>query len=240
MACSGRCHAPIKSRRVIPDRRRATQRKPVRPQGRQRESESARRRSEPHRKTGRHRLHPNSKRESGRAGRDWGHARNGRRAEGPALAPRASASRELRKRRSSDGTRLPVVRTGSELHLGRGASFHTVAAATHVSGANLRAHPSQVVPRPNHERPARALVMPEHRLRSRRGPAAAPRCSNRASSIRKVAPSRILWAGRLGNGHTPAVSEPDEVVDLYGASYGGFASDVYAEVPGRKSARTAA
>jgi hypothetical protein len=26
------------------------------------------------------------------------------------------------------------------------------------------------------------------------------------------------------------VSEPDEVVDLYGASYGGFASDVYAEV----------
>ena len=31
MACWGRCHAPIKSRRAIPDRRRATQRKPVRP-----------------------------------------------------------------------------------------------------------------------------------------------------------------------------------------------------------------
>ncbi len=30
-ACWGRCHAPIKSRREIPDRRRATQRKPVRP-----------------------------------------------------------------------------------------------------------------------------------------------------------------------------------------------------------------
>ena len=30
-ACSGRCHAPIKSRRDIPDRRRATQRKAVRP-----------------------------------------------------------------------------------------------------------------------------------------------------------------------------------------------------------------
>ena len=46
-ACLGRGHAPIKSRRTIPDRRRATQRKPVRPNGRQRESESARRRSDP-------------------------------------------------------------------------------------------------------------------------------------------------------------------------------------------------
>jgi hypothetical protein len=64
MACWGRCHAPIKSRRDIPDRRRATQRKPVRPTGRQRESESARRRSEPLRETGRHRPHPNSKRGS--------------------------------------------------------------------------------------------------------------------------------------------------------------------------------
>jgi hypothetical protein len=51
MACWGRCHAPIKSRRDIPDRRRATQRKPVRPHGGQRESESARRRSEPLRET---------------------------------------------------------------------------------------------------------------------------------------------------------------------------------------------
>ena len=31
MACWGRCHAPIKSRRDVPDRRRATQRKQVRP-----------------------------------------------------------------------------------------------------------------------------------------------------------------------------------------------------------------
>jgi hypothetical protein len=31
MACLGRCHAPIKSRRDVPDRRRATQRKQVRP-----------------------------------------------------------------------------------------------------------------------------------------------------------------------------------------------------------------
>jgi hypothetical protein len=41
-ACWGRCHAPIKSRRNIPDRRRATQRKVVRPNGRQPERESAR------------------------------------------------------------------------------------------------------------------------------------------------------------------------------------------------------
>jgi hypothetical protein len=54
MACLGRCHAPIKSRRDIPDRRRATQRKPVRPNSRQRESESTRRRSEPPLKAGRH------------------------------------------------------------------------------------------------------------------------------------------------------------------------------------------
>ena len=47
MACWGRCHAPIKSRRDIPDRRRATQRKAVRPHGRQPERESARRRSGP-------------------------------------------------------------------------------------------------------------------------------------------------------------------------------------------------
>src|SRR4051812_22601806 len=44
-ACWGRCHAPMKSRRKIPDRRRATQRKVVRPNGRQPERESARRRS---------------------------------------------------------------------------------------------------------------------------------------------------------------------------------------------------
>ena len=44
-ACSGRCHAPIKSRQGIHDRRRATQRKAVRPDGRQPERESARRRS---------------------------------------------------------------------------------------------------------------------------------------------------------------------------------------------------
>ena len=44
-ACWGRCHAPMKSRRTIPDRRRATQRKVVRPNGRQPERESARRRS---------------------------------------------------------------------------------------------------------------------------------------------------------------------------------------------------
>jgi hypothetical protein len=49
----------------IPDRRRATQRKPVRPNGRQRESESARRRSDPPSAAGRHRPHPNSKRELG-------------------------------------------------------------------------------------------------------------------------------------------------------------------------------
>ena len=46
-ACWGRCHAPFKSRRNIPDRRRATQRKVVRPNGRQPERESARRRSGP-------------------------------------------------------------------------------------------------------------------------------------------------------------------------------------------------
>ena len=44
-ACWGRCHAPMKLRRTIPDRRRATQRKVVRPNGRQPERESARRRS---------------------------------------------------------------------------------------------------------------------------------------------------------------------------------------------------
>jgi hypothetical protein len=42
-ACSGRCHAPIKSHRDIPDRRRATQQKEVRPTGRQPQRESARR-----------------------------------------------------------------------------------------------------------------------------------------------------------------------------------------------------
>jgi hypothetical protein len=54
MACLGRCHAPIKSRRDVPDRRRTTQRKPVRPNSRQRESESARRRPEPPFEAGRH------------------------------------------------------------------------------------------------------------------------------------------------------------------------------------------
>lgn len=34
----------------------------------------------------------------------------------------------------------------------------------------------------------------------------------------------------FASGHTSGVSAPDNVVDLYGASYGGFASDVYAEV----------
>ena len=52
----------IKSRRDVPDRRRATQRKPVRPNGRQRESESARRQPEPPLEAGRHRPNPNSKR----------------------------------------------------------------------------------------------------------------------------------------------------------------------------------
>ena len=54
MACLGRCHAPIKSRRDVPDQRRATQRKPVRPNGRQRESESTRRQPEPPFEAGRH------------------------------------------------------------------------------------------------------------------------------------------------------------------------------------------
>jgi hypothetical protein len=44
-ACWGRCHAPIKSRRKIPDRRRATQRKVVSPTADSPHSESARRRS---------------------------------------------------------------------------------------------------------------------------------------------------------------------------------------------------
>ena len=51
----GRCHAPIKSRQDIRDRRRATQRKAVRPDGRQPESESARRRSRTFTCVGRHR-----------------------------------------------------------------------------------------------------------------------------------------------------------------------------------------
>jgi SAM-dependent methyltransferase len=32
------------------------------------------------------------------------------------------------------------------------------------------------------------------------------------------------------SGHTPGVSEPEEIVDLYGVSYGGFASDVYGQI----------
>lgn len=36
--------------------------------------------------------------------------------------------------------------------------------------------------------------------------------------------------GPRRKGHTRRISEPEETVDLYGASYGGFASDVYAEV----------
>ena len=71
MACWGRCHAPIKSRRAIPDQRRATQRKPVRPHGRQRESESARRQPEPLLEAGRHRPNPNSKREGRRLLDGW-------------------------------------------------------------------------------------------------------------------------------------------------------------------------
>jgi hypothetical protein len=55
----------MKSRRTIPDRRRATQRKPVRPHGRQRDCESARRRSDPLSEAGRHRPNPNSKRACG-------------------------------------------------------------------------------------------------------------------------------------------------------------------------------
>jgi hypothetical protein len=61
MACWGRCHAPIKSRRDIPDRRRATQRKPVRPKADSVNCESARRRSDPVLEAGRHHPNPNSK-----------------------------------------------------------------------------------------------------------------------------------------------------------------------------------
>src|SRR3954470_20653518 len=55
MACWGRCHAPIKSRRDVPDQRRATQQKQVRPNRRQPQRESARRQPESPLAAGRHR-----------------------------------------------------------------------------------------------------------------------------------------------------------------------------------------
>src|SRR4051812_6622208 len=54
-ACWGRYHAPIKSRRDVPDQRRATQQKQVRPNGRQPQRESARRQPESPLAAGRHR-----------------------------------------------------------------------------------------------------------------------------------------------------------------------------------------
>ena len=120
MACLGRCHAPIKSRRDIPDRRRATQRKPARPTGRQRESESARRRSEPLREAGRHRPNPNSKRGSTSA--RLGASKNGQ-AIGPSEEP--PAHRWLTNAETDHGGAIPrrrARRTARRRNCGREGS----------------------------------------------------------------------------------------------------------------------
>jgi hypothetical protein len=107
MACWGWCHAPIKSRRDILTGDERHSESQSGPRADSVKSESARRRSEPLRKAGRHRPHPNSVKRraddhAGRIGRSQGRL----------------VARRRRRRRSAERPPVGSIR-GSKLRISR-------------------------------------------------------------------------------------------------------------------------